>query len=254
MLSRVRPQRKALWHQGQSGKEQSVQMLKAQADALHPKDEKQPAHQEVYQQLRSKVLFGDLIPGQPVTLQGLADDLGAGMTPVREAVRRMIANGALSLLGNRRVIVPPLTLSDLEQLEFMRKTLEVELLRRAMPQITCDHILALQKLDERLNAAILHGDITRYLTFNYQFHHRLYAHADAPILVETVDRLWLRFGPSLRVVCGRFGTLNLPDCHADLIAALRSGAEQPAVDALCQDIAQGMNQMRAMLDHAPITE
>ncbi len=40
-----------------------------------------PAHQHVYQQLRSQILFGDLAPGQPVTIQGLITALGAGMTP-----------------------------------------------------------------------------------------------------------------------------------------------------------------------------
>lgn len=67
-----------------------------------------PAHQQVYGRLRAKVLFGDLAPGQPVTIKGLVDDLGAGMTPVREALRRLTAEGALEFQGNRRICVPVL--------------------------------------------------------------------------------------------------------------------------------------------------
>ena len=70
--------------------------------------EKIPAHQRVYQQLREMILFGDLAPGQPLTILGLIDRLGVGMTPVREALRRLTAEGALELLGNRRVVVPVL--------------------------------------------------------------------------------------------------------------------------------------------------
>jgi DNA-binding GntR family transcriptional regulator len=54
-----------------------------------------PSHEVTYAQLRDMVLFGVLEPGQPVTIQGLIADLGAGMTPVREAIRRLTAEGAL---------------------------------------------------------------------------------------------------------------------------------------------------------------
>ncbi|MDH5797807.1 MAG: GntR family transcriptional regulator, partial [Paracoccaceae bacterium] len=66
------------------------------------------------------ILFGDLAPGQAVTIKGLCEDVGAGMTPVREAIRRLTAEGALDFLGNRRVCVPELTLSQLDELAFAR--------------------------------------------------------------------------------------------------------------------------------------
>ena len=46
-----------------------------------------PTHEVTYAQLRDMVLFGVLEPGQPVTIQGLIANLGAGMTPVREAIK-----------------------------------------------------------------------------------------------------------------------------------------------------------------------
>ena len=54
---------------------------------------KVPSHELTYVRLRDMVLFGTLAPGQPVTIQGLISDLGAGMTPVREAIRRLTAEG-----------------------------------------------------------------------------------------------------------------------------------------------------------------
>jgi DNA-binding GntR family transcriptional regulator len=68
-------------------------------------DRKIPTHEVTYVQLRDMVLTGRLAPGQPVTIQGLIRDLGAGMTPVREAIRRLTAEGALQLHDNRRVSV-----------------------------------------------------------------------------------------------------------------------------------------------------
>ena len=208
---------------------------------------KMPAHQMVYEQLRVMILFGDLVPGQAVTIQGLTDELGAGMTSVREALRRLIAEGALIHQGNRRVTVPGLGPDCLDELQFMRKALEPELTRRAAPRITPDRLAALKACDADLNTAIAQGDIGGYLTHNYRFHAGIYDAAQAPIMTATVDRLWLRFGPSLRVVCGRFGTSNLPDRHNDLITALADRDTDAAAQAMSDDVEQGMLQIRAAL-------
>ena len=80
----------------------------------------QPAHQIAYTRLRDMVLFGHLAPGDAVTIEGLVERLDLGMTPVREALRRLIAEGALTLQGNRRVSVPRLDPQALADLGFAR--------------------------------------------------------------------------------------------------------------------------------------
>jgi DNA-binding GntR family transcriptional regulator len=211
---------------------------------------KMPAHQVVYEKLRLMILFGDLAPGQAVTIQGLIAELGAGMTPVREALRRLIAEGALTHQGNRRVSVPVLTPDCVDELGFMRETLEPELAMRASNRMTADGLRALKARDADLNDAIAKGDVGGYLTHNYRFHAQINAMAEAPIMAATVDRLWLRFGPSLRVVCGRFGTSNLPDKHMDLLAAMDAADPSAAARAMAEDVAQGMLQIRAALGTA----
>lgn len=208
---------------------------------------KMPAHQHVYERLRAMILFGDLAPGQPVTIQGLTTQLEAGMTPVREALRRLIAEGALIHQGNRRVSVPILTLECADELGFMRKTLEPELTRRAAQRMTQTRLQMLTEVDTDLNRAINQGDVGGYLTQNYRFHMLIYEGAEAPIMTATVDRLWLRFGPSLRVICGRFGTSNLPDKHMELLASLRDGDIESAAEAMAEDVEQGMVQVRTAL-------
>ena len=151
------------------------------------------------------------------------------------------------MMGNRRVTVPTMSLDDIEQVEFMRKTLEPHLAGRAVENMDEDLITDLVKQDNALNDAIAQGDIKAYLLNNYLFHARLNDAANAPILKATVDRLWLRFGPSLRVVCGRYGTLNLPDKHADLLAALKDRNKAAAEQAMAEDVEQGMMQIRETL-------
>ncbi|WP_174146905.1 GntR family transcriptional regulator [Leisingera sp. ANG59] len=204
---------------------------------------KLPAHEIVYQKLRAQILFGELVPGQAVTIQGLVETLEAGMTPVREAIRRLISDGALMFQGNRRVSVPLLGPQDLEELIFARKTIECELARRATMRIDTADIEELVTIDNALDKAIATGDVAGYLVQNYSFHTALYAHANAPILSDIADRLWLRFGPSLRVVSGRLGTQSFPDRHKDILDALRRQDPEMAALAMERDVFEGMEHV-----------
>lgn len=218
-------------------------------DKMTESDLRLPAHEVIYRQLRHQVLFGDLAPGQAVTIQGLTDSLGAGMTPVREAIRRLIAEGALEFQGNRRVSVPVLSADNISELILARQWLDPHLTLRATERATLKDLEALTALDAELDMAISAGDLRGYLELNYRFHKRIYAIADAPILADLAEGLWLRFGPSLRVVCGRIGTQNLPDKHKDMLAAMHARDAETAARAIREDVIQGMEQVRHSLEN-----
>ncbi|KIC45217.1 GntR family transcriptional regulator [Ruegeria sp. ANG-S4] len=224
-----------------------MDLIKNKATTSLTETDKRPAHAQVYQTLKAQILFGDLVPGQAVTIQGLTGSLEAGMTPVREAIRRLISDGALVFQGNRRVSVPLLSDADVEQVIFARKSVESELSRRAAANLSPKEIDQIEKIDQMLDRTIADGDVGGYLRLNHAFHETLYAHAEAPILFDLAERLWLRFGPSLRVVCGRFGTQNLPDRHKDIISALRAKDAEAAALATVQDIEQGMELITGSL-------
>lgn len=209
-----------------------------------------PAHELIHRQLRDLVLFGDLAPGQAVTIQGLSERLGAGVTPVREAIRRLIAEGALEFQGNRRVSVPLLTADNISELIYARQWLDPYLTLRATERASLEDLDGLARLDDELDRAILRGDLRAYLELNYRFHKRLYDVAEAPILADMADGLWLRFGPSLRVVCGRMGTQNLPDKHKDMLAAMHARDAEGAARAIREDVIQGMEQVRLSLERS----
>lgn len=208
---------------------------------------KPPEHQIVYGRLRDMILCGELEPGQAVTIQGLVASLGAGMTPVREAIRRLTSEGALEFQGNRRVCVPVLTLPQLDELAFARLAIEPQLAFWGAEKITPDGVTQLTQIDDELNRAIARGDVRNYLFHNHQFHARLYQASGARVMLSIADTLWLRMGPSLRVMCGRFGTTNLPDMHEGALNALQSGDAAAVRDAIRADIMQGFDQIRRSL-------
>ena len=209
-----------------------------------------PLHQLAYEKIRDMILYGDLAPGQPITIHGLVSSLGLGMTPVREAIRRLTAEGALQSTDTRRVLVPLLHVSQLDELSYLRLAIEPHLARLAAERISPGAIDGLEAIDKGLNDAIGAGDVQSYLRLNYAFHRTLYAHSDSEIALSMADTLWLRAGPSLRVVCGRYGTLNLPDMHEETIAALRKRDSDAAASAIAADIRQGHSQIRRSLSEA----
>ncbi len=205
---------------------------------------KVPSHEVTYLRLRDMILYGQLAPGQPVTIQGLTQNLGAGMTPVREAIRRLATEGALLPQGNRRVSVPRMTAADLDQIAFARLAIEPRLAQLAAQHASPVLLGQLEELDIEVDRSVLAGDIPAYLTSNHAFHFALYGAAGAGVLLDMAQSLWLRFGPSLRVVTQLSGRASLPDSHKAIITALRAGDGAGAGLAMTHDIEIGLAHVR----------
>jgi len=208
---------------------------------------REPAHLSVYRGIRDLILSGDLAPGHPVTIQGLVSRLGAGVTPVREAIRRLTSEGALRFHDNRRVTVPVLSVAQVDELIFARNALEPDLARRGAERAGMTDIEALSEIDAAHTAAIVTGNTHQYMVQNHRFHMTLYALAGTEVILPVVEALWLRSAPALRVMCGRFGTSNLPDMHQAALSAMRRGDSEGVAEAIRLDILQGMENVRELL-------
>lgn len=207
-------------------------------------------HETVYRRLRNRILFGAFQPGAAVTLRGLAEDMGVSPMPIREAVRRLIAERALKMQDNRRVLVPPMTQSTFEQIVFARKTLEPELAARAMDSIGAPELKRIVAYDEAVDHAMAEGDVAGYMQNNFRFHFAIYEHAHCDTLLALVESIWLQFGPFMRMCYGRFDTATLVDQHQAAIAALRRKDRKALRAAIAADIGQGMNFIgEAVLRH-----
>jgi DNA-binding GntR family transcriptional regulator len=195
----------------------------------------------VYRDLRNRILSGGFLPGSAVTLRGLAEDMGVSPMPVREAVRRLIAERALKMMDNRRVLIPPMTEASFEQIIYARKTLEPELASRAMDRIGPSEIKGIKAHDKAVDRAMAIGDVEGYMQANYRFHFAIYERARAETLLALVESIWLQFGPFMRMAYGRWGTSSLEDQHQAAISALERQDRKALKAAIAADISQGMN-------------
>lgn len=198
-------------------------------------------HESVYQGLRNRILFGGFLPGSAVTLRGLAEDMGVSPMPIREAVRRLIAERALDMQDNRRVLVPPMSQDKFEQIVFARKALEPELAQRAMDHIGPAEIRRIAAIDKAVDRAMAAGDVHGYMESNFRFHFAIYEHAGADTLLALVESIWLQFGPFMRTCYSSWDTSTLEDQHQAAIAALERRDRRALKAAITADIGQGMN-------------
>ena len=202
-------------------------------------------HDQVYDRLSAALIQGQFPPLKSVSLRSLAQDLGVSPMPVREAVRRLIAEKALELQpSNKRLRVPELTEQRLGQLLKARQWVEPELAALAAPRMTREMIKRLKDDDNKLMQALTKGDVSGYMQANQDFHFTIYGRGDADLFYDMARTLWLQVGPFMRVVFGRLGTVHLPkDHHQDMIKAFEAGDAEAARACMSADIGEGMQLM-----------
>jgi DNA-binding GntR family transcriptional regulator len=202
-----------------------------------------PAHERVYRILRNRILWGELEPGQPLTLRGLAASLGVSMTPAREAVRRLSAEGALSVSSSGRISAPELANDRLEELASIRALLEPELAARALPRAHLALIDRLDLINHRVDETIVKGDVTGYVRTNLEFHRTLYLRAQAPAMLALTESVWLQAGPTMRALYAKRQRSEATANHRKILAALRAGDEPGLRLAIRADVTQGLRML-----------
>ncbi|MEO0912283.1 MAG: GntR family transcriptional regulator, partial [Pseudomonadota bacterium] len=133
-----------------------------------------PAHEHLYRVLRGRIMQGVTAPGAALTLRGLAAEFGVSMTPAREAVRRLVAEGALKLSPSGRITTTVLTPDRIEELASLRALLETELATRSLPRAHGALIERMADVNRQIETARRSGDALTYVRLNLEFHRLLY--------------------------------------------------------------------------------
>lgn len=201
------------------------------------------AHERLYRKLRGQIMLGELPPGQPLTLRGLAAEHHMSMTPAREAVRRLVAEGALTLSASGRVATPELTDERIEELAALRALIEPELASRALPRAHFALIDRLARMNGQIADAVERHDAVGYIRNNLDFHRTLYLRAQAPAMLAMLETIWLQLGPTMRALYGRVKRNEPPRHHRMILAALRAGDEPALRLAIRADVTHGLRHL-----------
>ena len=171
---------------------------------------------------------GGFKPGEVVTLRALAKRLAIGDTPVREAVKRLISEGAFEGLPNRSARVPLLDRREIQQILDLRILLESNAAALAAHNITLHQIEQLREIHKAMGTAVVVDDSIAYGKYNMAFHFEIYRIADNKTLATLIEALWLRMAPFV----SRTRSLITSDAGPGLGCGLRqprSAADRVAV-------------------------
>jgi len=201
------------------------------------------AHERVYRTLRLRIMYGELGPGLPMTLRGIAREFNVSMTPVREAVRRLAAEGALSLSSSGRITTPDLSPERIEELASLRALLEPELAARALPRAHMALIDRLRAVNARIAEHVAKHEVSGYIRSNLEFHRTIYLRAQAPAMLAMAETVWLQLGPTMRALYMARDRSDLQRHHRMILAALSAGDEPGLRLAVRTDVTQGLKML-----------
>lgn len=193
----------------------------------------------IYGALRKDIARGVYKPG-PIRVRVIAERFGVSATPVREALRRLEAEGLVSL-RNRQIVVNPLSLEEMHEIYTLRGELESFAIRKAAPHVRED-----AELRSRLSALV--ADMDRFehrpddwRAANEEFHRLLYRKAQMPRLEQIIDQLWVAVEPYIRLYVSTAKSFrNAQSQHRQLLEHLSAGEVDEAA--------------RVMRDHLHATE
>jgi DNA-binding GntR family transcriptional regulator len=190
----------------------------------------------VYNQIAGLILDGGIVPGQLVTIQGLAEAFGVSAMPVREALKRLTAANALNVVSGRSIGIPHLSLDRLVDLRNVRIEVEGTAAAWAARAIDPAGLALLEDQLDRMDRSIPAGDTRDYLRANRAFHFAIYRAGGSPTIVSLIEILWLQISPYFNLLRESGNYLSANIHHRAMVEALARKDQTAARTAILADI------------------
>lgn len=206
----------------------------------------EPLRDQILQRCRLLLMGGHVVPGQKLPLRPLAEEFNTSLMPVRDALNRLVADGALELSSSRTIRVPDMSEDRLLELHEIRRALEGLAAEYATPNISKAAIDRMQQLIGEMAEALAASDYDAYMQCHYSFHFTIYGAADRPTLLAMIDMLWLQVGPWFRQGIERAnrqrGDSNAG--HEQIVAALRARDARAVRNGIEQDVFANIKSLK----------
>jgi DNA-binding GntR family transcriptional regulator len=181
----------------------------------------------VYESLRLALLRGRFVPGEPFSLRSVAEMVGTSAMPVREAIRRLVADGVLVQSPDRTIRVVLASHAAYDELMRLRVYIEGYAAARAARRADKKLLSKLARFNEQMRKSASKLDIESALAANYSFHFAVYETADSPQLLDVISGLWLRSGPMIAIA-----RQNAQEARTMFLTGVK--AHQRIIDALAE--------------------
>lgn len=205
--------------------------------------------EQLYLRIREGLLAGRFQPGERLKIRDLAAEWGTSPMPVRAALQRLVAEGALEGEPQRSLRVPIMTRERFQQIFLVRLSLEGLAVETATPRLTAEDIEQLRRCVENMERALEQRDVQGYLDDNSLFHMTLYRACANPTLLRMIESLWLQVGPFFNQLFTEADlSLRLNDFHEDAFKAVLAGDAKGARAAIEHDMTYFGNFLMNLLE------
>lgn len=198
---------------------------------------------QVAEIIRERIITGAYARGEKLKQADLAADLGVSITPVREALLTLVAEGYVQGLPHKGLLVPELEPTQVREIYELRLTLERELTSIALSKISAGDILMLKDLQRIVTAASTAGDLQAVRTANFRFHFCLYEIAGRPQTLHFVRVLWAKYPFTLQDQ-RRGRTDRMKSEHDLILDKIDQDDHVGAVEAMVEHIRSGWREAR----------
>ena len=192
--------------------------------------------QKVYEQLRANILGAELLPGEIISLRGLAEKFGVSILPVREAVWQLESENILVVESNKKIQVNHLTRIEFKEILNLRLLLESEAVNKACKMRPPK---AIRKVERIFKAMEKHVGVNHktYIKKNDEFHKAIYTYANSPLLIDLIQRLLARVNPYVYLYAMHERDLSSAmGCHHGILTGFIDGDSKATIKALHDDL------------------
>lgn len=189
---------------------------------------------QVLDELKRMIFSGELLPGQQIRQETMAERLGVSRLPIRESLRQLTSDGLVQHVPNVGYSVARLDQSELEQIYLMRSVLERETLR-ALPTIDAEAVDRIEELGEKVKAAAEVRDFLGMRLCNQDFHFAIFEQSGLDLVVQELRRLWTLAMPYHAVYLYEAeGRARVVREHDEMLDALRAHDNERLVELMEQ--------------------
>jgi DNA-binding GntR family transcriptional regulator len=165
---------------------------------MHPDDPAAPklVRDWVEMKLREAILGGLFQPGEWLRQQRIADQLGVSEMPVREALKKLAAEGVVEYLPYRGMRVREYSADDVADIYKVRACMEAMAACAAAQNISAEELVELRALASQMEERLTQDDLEEHRELNRRFHKVLFTASRRTYLVHALKQLWMVF-PSM---------------------------------------------------------
>ncbi|WP_421856753.1 GntR family transcriptional regulator [Oricola sp.] len=199
--------------------------------------------------LRDRILSGEIREGETIRQENLAQEYAVSRMPVREALKRLDAEGLLHLSNHRGATVIRHSLEEIGEIFDLRILIEVDLFRRAIPLMTemdfarCGNILS------QMETSYDQDDVSQWGALNSRYHAALYAAAQRGLTNDLLERISLQSDRYIRMHLSVMQQREHAKAeHRQLLALARAGDVNKAADLLARHIGRTKSELLALVE------